>query len=96
MAAGTGKEARAMAIESSASWSRLVDHDRDDLAALLRCYDLGGDLPVVERMKRHRDARLARRIKAASRRTPDRREAIREHSAQLLSDVRAASHRRPA
>lgn len=82
-----------MAIESSANWRCLVDHDRDDLAALFRCYDLGGDLPVVERVKRHRDAQLARRIKAASRRAPDRREAIREQSAQLLFDVRAESHR---
>jgi hypothetical protein len=76
-----------MVIDSSAQWWRLVDQNWDDLATLFKRHDLGGELPNIERMKRHRDVQIARRLQIARKRAPHRREAKRDRSWQLLFDL---------
>lgn len=76
-----------MVIDSSAQWWRLVDQNWDDLATLFKRHDLGGELPSIERMRRHRDARIARRLHAARKHAPPLREVKRDRRWQLLFDL---------
>ncbi len=76
-----------MMIDNSADWWRLMDQNWDDLVALLQRSDLGGELTGLDRMRRVRDARIARRLLEAKRRAPHRREVRKNRSWQLLFDL---------
>jgi hypothetical protein len=62
-----------MTIHTSAQWWRLIEHNWDDLALLLRRSGLAHDLAAIERLMARRDARIAGRLMAAKRCAPDRR-----------------------
>jgi hypothetical protein len=74
-------------IETSAQWWRLIEQNWDDLLALFRRCGLAHDLEVMERLKAHRDARIARRLQAAKKRAPDRRVRQQNRSWQILFDL---------
>ena len=76
-----------MTIDNSADWWRLMDQNWDELVALFERYELGGELTGIERMRKVRDARIARRLLDAKRRAPHRREVRKNRSWQLLFDL---------
>ena len=76
-----------MTIDNSADWWRLMDQNWDELVALFERYELGGELTGIERMRKVRDARIARRLLDAKRRAPHRREVRKNRSWQLLLDL---------
>ena len=59
-----------MTIHTSAQWWRLIEHNWDDLALLLRRSGLAHDLAAIERLMARRDARIAGRLMAAKRCAP--------------------------
>ena len=76
-----------MTIETSAQWWRLIEHNWDDLVALLRRCGLANDLERIERFKACRDARLIGRLLAAKKRAPDLRARRQNRSWQILFDL---------
>lgn len=76
-----------MTIDGPPEWCRLVEQDWDDLVALFRRYDLGQDVTGIEQTKRRRDARFARRLIAARRHAPHRREVGTSAGWRLLCDL---------
>jgi hypothetical protein len=76
-----------MTIHTSAQWWRLIEHNWDDLALLLRRSGLAHDLDAIERLKARRDARIAGRLMAAKRCAPDRRARRQSRSWQILFDL---------
>lgn len=76
-----------MTIETSADWWRTVERNWDELAALFAGCELDEELSDVERLKRCRDVRIARRLQAARRRAPHRRVRRQHHGWQVLFDL---------
>jgi hypothetical protein len=76
-----------MTIQTSAQWWRLIEHNWDDLALLLRRSGLAHDLDAIEHLKTRRDARIAKRLMAAKRCAPDRRARRQSRSWQILFDL---------
>ncbi len=76
-----------MSIQSSAEWWSEIEQNWDELVALFRGCKLDGQIGELERMKKLRDARIARRLLAAKKRAPSRRERRRSYGWQVLFDL---------
>lgn len=73
-------------IETSAEWWRAVEQNWDDIVVLFKGCALEAQLSEAERLKRSRDAQIARRLQAVRRRAP-RRACRGDHSWQVLFDL---------
>lgn len=76
-----------MTIETSAEWWRTVEQNWDALVALFKGCALEAQLNEMERLKRHRDAQIARGLHAARKRAPHRRLRRGDQSWQVLFDL---------
>lgn len=76
-----------MTIETSADWWRTLEHDWDELVALLRSCRMDERLAAMERMRRLRDASIGASLIAVRKHAPERRARRAHRGWQLLFDL---------